>query len=80
MPSVARDDREKARRFFRGLNARYREVIGRNPPTTYLNVVEEDRGTETEVQLTAVQQARTGGAAASSGDQKRVYQDGRESS
>jgi len=28
VPTVASDEREKARKFFRGLNARYREVIG----------------------------------------------------
>ena len=55
MPSVARDEREKAMKFFRGLNARYREVMGRNPPTTYLAVVEEARGMESEIQLTEIQ-------------------------
>ena len=54
VPSVARDEREKALKFFRGLNARYREVMGRNPPATYLAVVEEARGIESEIQLTAI--------------------------
>jgi hypothetical protein len=50
--AVASDEREKARKFFRGLNARYREVMGRNPPTTYLTAVEEARAMESEIQLT----------------------------
>ena len=29
VPSVASDEREKARKFFTGLNARYREVMGK---------------------------------------------------
>ena len=57
VPSVARDEREKARKFFRGLNARYREVMGRNPSTTNLAVMEEARGMESEIQLTAIQQS-----------------------
>ena len=60
MPSVARDEREKAMKFFRGLNARYREVMGRNPPTTYLATVEEAREMESEIQLTAIQQNHYG--------------------
>ncbi|WVZ51599.1 hypothetical protein U9M48_002729 [Paspalum notatum var. saurae] len=44
VPTVASDEQEKARKFFRGLSARYREVMGRNPPTTYLTAVEEARG------------------------------------
>ena len=52
VPSVASDEREKARKFFTGLNARYREVMGRNPPTTYITSVEEARGMETQFQLT----------------------------
>ena len=52
VPSVASDEREKARKFFTGLNARYREVMGRNPPTTYITAVEEARGMETQFQLT----------------------------
>ena len=48
VPSVASDEREKARKFFIGLNARYREVMGRNPPTTYITIVEEASGMETQ--------------------------------
>ena len=51
MPSVASDERQKAIKFFMGLNARYREVMGRNPPTTYITAVEEPRGMETQFQL-----------------------------
>ena len=75
MPSVARDEREKALKFFRGLNARYREVMGRNPPTTYLAVVEEARGIESEIQLTAIQQNRSGNVGSTSGDKKRAPQE-----
>ena len=60
VPSVASDEREKARKFFTGLNARYREVMGRNPPTTYITAVEEARGMETQLQLTVLQQSRNG--------------------
>jgi len=75
VPSVARDEREKALKFFRGLNARYREVMGRNPPTTYLAVVEEARGIESEIQLTAIQQNRSGNVGSTSGDKKRAPQE-----
>ena len=60
MPSVTSDEREKARKFFTGLNARYREVMGRNPPTTYIIAVEEARGMKTRFQLTTLQQRRNG--------------------
>ena len=46
VPSVASD--ERARLFFTGLNARYREVMGRNPRTTYISAVEEAKGMETQ--------------------------------
>ncbi|XP_039811783.1 uncharacterized protein LOC120674706 [Panicum virgatum] len=60
VPSVASDEREKARKFFTGLNARYREVMGRNPPTTSITAVEEARGMEIQFQLTMLQQRRNG--------------------
>ncbi|CAN6347542.1 unnamed protein product [Urochloa humidicola] len=72
VPSVARDEREKARKFFRGLNARYREVMGRNPPTTYQVTVEEARGMESEIQLTVIQQNRSGSASGTGGDKKKT--------
>ena len=53
--SVASDEREKARKFFIGLNARCREVMGRHSPTTYITTVEEARGMETQFQLTVLQ-------------------------
>ncbi|KAF0922073.1 hypothetical protein E2562_024646 [Oryza meyeriana var. granulata] len=74
VPTVASDEREKTRRFFRGLNARYREVMGRNPPTVYLNAVKEARGMDIELQITAAQKNHSGNAAG--GDQKRVHQEG----
>nr|XP_034587199.1 uncharacterized protein LOC117849671 isoform X1 [Setaria viridis] len=49
VPTVARDEREKARKFFRGLNARYKEVMGGNPQTTYLAAIKEARGMELEI-------------------------------
>ncbi|WVZ80144.1 hypothetical protein U9M48_027643, partial [Paspalum notatum var. saurae] len=78
VPTVASDEQEKARKFFRGLNARYREVMGRNPPTTYLTAVEEARGMESEIQLTAIQKNHSGTGSSASGDQKRVQQEGGE--
>ncbi|CAN6381803.1 unnamed protein product [Urochloa humidicola] len=72
VPSVARDEHEKARKFFRGLNAWYREVMGRNPPTTYLAAVEEARGMESEIQLTVIQQNRSGSVSGTGGDKKRA--------
>ncbi|KAF0900777.1 hypothetical protein E2562_035057 [Oryza meyeriana var. granulata] len=63
VPTMASDEREKARRFIRGLNAQYREVMGRKPSTVYLNVVEEARGIEVELQITAAQKNRSGNAA-----------------
>ncbi|KAJ1276135.1 hypothetical protein BS78_05G191000 [Paspalum vaginatum] len=80
VPTVASDEREKAQKFFRGLNARYREVMGRNPPTTYLTTVEEARGMESEIQLTTIQKSRSGSASSTNGDQKRAQQEGREHS
>ncbi|WVZ58484.1 hypothetical protein U9M48_008756 [Paspalum notatum var. saurae] len=52
------------------------EVMGRNPPTTYLTAVEEARGMESEIQLTALQKNRSGGGTSASGDQKRAQQEG----
>jgi hypothetical protein len=78
VPSVVSDEREKARRFFKGLNARYREVMGRNPPVTYLTSVEEARGMETQFLLTKLQQRRTGSVGNTASDQKRVHQEGGE--
>jgi len=77
--TVASDEREKARKFFKGLNARHREVMGRNPPTTYLTAVEEARGMESEIQLTTIQKSRSG-SGGSTRDQKRAQQEGREHS
>ncbi|KAF0897565.1 hypothetical protein E2562_039184 [Oryza meyeriana var. granulata] len=74
VPTVASDEREKTRRFFRGLNAQYREVMGRNPPIVYLNAIEEARGMEVELQIIVAQKNRFGNAAG--GDQKRVHQEG----
>lgn len=75
VPSVARDEREKARKFFRRLNARYREVMGRNPPTTYLAAAKEARGMESEIQLTAIQQNRYGNVGSTGGHKKRAPQE-----
>lgn len=80
VPSVASDECEKARKFFMGLNARYREVMGRNPPTTYITAVEEARGMETQFQLTMFQQRRNGSGGNPTGDQKRAHQEGKETS
>ena len=73
VPSVASDEREKTRKFFTGLNARYREVMGRNPPTTYITAVEEARGMETQFQLTVLQQRRNGNSINTGGEHKRVH-------
>ena len=58
------------------LNAWYREVMGRNPPTTYITPVEKARGMETQFQLTMVQQRRNGNLSNTGGEHKRVYQEG----
>jgi hypothetical protein len=71
VPSVASDEREKARKFSRGLIARYREVMGRNPPTIYLNAVEEARGMEVELQITTAQKNRSGNVTGN--EQKRAH-------
>ena len=62
------------------LNAWYREVMGRNPPTTYITPVEKARGMETQFQLTMVQQRRNGNLSNTGGEHKRVYQEGGEPS
>ncbi|KAG2619938.1 hypothetical protein PVAP13_3NG143708 [Panicum virgatum] len=80
VPSVASDEREKARKFFTGLNARYREVMGRNPPTTYITEVEEAMGIETQFQLTVLQQRHNGNSSNTGGEHKRVHQEGGEPS
>ena len=74
VPSVASDEREKARKFFTGLNARYREVMGRNPPTTYITAVEEARGMETQFLITILQQRRNGNLSNTGGEHKRFHQ------
>ena len=80
VPSVATDEREKARKFFTGLNARYIEVMRRNPPTTYIIAVEEARSMDTQFQLTMIQQRRNGNLSNTGGEHKRVYQEGGEPS
>ena len=80
VPSVATDEREKARKFFTGLNAWYREVMRRNPPTTYITAVEEARSMDTQFQLTMIQQRRNGNLSNTGGEHKRVYQEGGEPS
>ena len=80
VPSIASDEREKARKFFTRLNARYRELMGRNPPTTYITTVEEARGMETQFQLTMIQQRRNGNLSNMGGEHKRVHQEGGEPS
>ena len=74
MPSVTSDEREKARKFFTGLNARYREVMGRNPPTTYITAVEEARGMDTQFLITILQQRRNGNLSNTGGEHKRFHQ------
>ena len=52
--------------------------MGRNPPTVYLNTVEEARGMEVELQITTAQKNRSGNV--TSNERKRAYQEGGESS
>ena len=73
---VKTDEQEKARKFFVGLNQRYREVMGLRPPTDYVTVVEQARGMEMQGRLTAVREGRTGGTNGTGGDHKRSYQEG----
>ena len=73
VPSVASDEREKARKFFIGLNARYRKLMGRNPPTTYITAVERARGMETQFQLTMLQQRCNGNLSNTGGEHKRIH-------
>jgi hypothetical protein len=73
---VKHDEAEKAKAFFRGLNSRYREVIGVRPPNDYMSMVKQARGMELEVRLTAAENGRTGGSSATGGDQKGNYHGG----
>ena len=75
VPSVASDEREKARKFFTRLKPRYREVMGRNPPTTYIIAVEEARGMETQFHLTMLEQRHNGNSSNTGGEHKRVHQE-----
>ena len=59
---VKHDEAAKARAFFRGLNSRYREVMGASPPNDYMSMVKQARGMELEVRLTAAEEGRTGGS------------------
>ncbi|CAO2141203.1 unnamed protein product [Urochloa humidicola] len=55
--------------------------MGRNPPTTYQAAVEEARGMESEIQLTAIQQNRSGSASGTGGDKKRtLHEEGEQES
>ncbi|XP_071679249.1 uncharacterized protein [Lolium perenne] len=67
---VRHDEAEKARAFFRGLNSRYREVMGARPPNDYMSMVQQARGMELEVRLTAMEDGRTGGSSGTGGDHK----------
>ena len=77
VPSVASAEREKARKFFIGLNAQYKKLLGRNPPTTYITAVEEARGMERcsvyQFQLTVLQQRHNGNSSNTGGEHKRVH-------
>ncbi|XBI45967.1 hypothetical protein VPH35_110323 [Triticum aestivum] len=70
------NEAEKAKAFFRGLNSKYREVMGANPPTDYLTMVRQARGMELEVRLTEAQENRAGGSGGTGGDSKVSYRGG----
>jgi hypothetical protein len=73
---VRHDEAEKARAFFRGLNSRYREVMGARPPNDYMSMVKQARGMELEVRLTAMEDGRTGGSSGTGGDHKGNHRGG----
>jgi len=73
---INQNEPEKARRFFEGLNSRYRHVMGVNRPSSYFAVVEQARGLELQYQLTEAEKTRTNGANNNGGGNKRNYQDG----
>ncbi|KAM3208934.1 hypothetical protein ACQJBY_063553 [Aegilops geniculata] len=75
---INQNEREKARRFFEGLNPQYRHVMGVNCPNDYFTVVEQARGLELEFQLTEAEAARTGGTSGAGSGHKRSNQDGSE--
>lgn len=73
---IKRNECEKARRFFEGLNSEYRHVMGANRPNDYFTVVEQARGLELQYHLTEAEAARTGGTNnGTGGDHKRSYPD-----
>lgn len=59
---INQNEPEKARRFFEGLNSRYRHVMGVNRPSSYFAVVEQARGLELQYQLTEAEKTRINGA------------------
>ncbi|KAM0871413.1 hypothetical protein ACQ4PT_039410 [Festuca glaucescens] len=61
------NEAHKAQAFFRGLQSRYREVMGAKPQTSYSEVIEQARRMELEFRVTA---SRKGG----DGDRKRSHQ------
>ncbi|KAM0852594.1 hypothetical protein ACQ4PT_051657 [Festuca glaucescens] len=66
---VNENEAHKAQAFFRGLQSRYREVMGAKPQTSYSEVIEQARRMELEFRVTA---SRKGGV----GDRKRSHQGG----
>jgi hypothetical protein len=72
---INQNELEKTRRFFEGLNSEYRHVIGANRPNDYFTVVEQARGMELQIQLTAAEAARTSGT---SSGHNRSHQEGTE--
>uniref|UniRef100_A0ACD6AG25 Uncharacterized protein n=1 Tax=Avena sativa TaxID=4498 RepID=A0ACD6AG25_AVESA len=70
---INQNEPEKARRFFEGLNSRYRHVMGVNRPSSYFAVVEQARGLELQYQLTEAEKTRTNGANNNGEGNKRNY-------
>ena len=71
---VNRNENEKARRFFEGLNSEYRHVMAVNRPKDYFTMVEQARGMELQFQLTK-EEARTSGISGKGSGHKRGHQE-----
>jgi hypothetical protein len=69
---INQNESEKARRFFEGLNSKYRHVMGVNRPNDYFTMVEQARGLELQIQLT---EAEATGTRGTSSRHKRSHQE-----
>ena len=70
MDQVKCNGSDKAKVLVRGMNSKYREVMGANSPIDYVSMVRRARGMELEVHLAEGEENHTGGSGGTGGDSK----------